>query len=225
MPSSRSRKIVALSVLLLLPLLSRCESKRAVAESTISGFLGAVQLEDLDALYCLLYGASETESGAEEVEARRLAFDRWVGARYDSYLAGRDDGHVDIGDDGIVLAKMLALGKGTYYSLRSVRGAAEDTLVVDMDVTLAYADISITELPPRTTFYVATLPMGSVRPVRIPSGAGEVTVEVIDTMVVRWTLVWSGGTASCPEGWTVAEVTPLDDSVVVTEVTWEFGTF
>ncbi|MDX1389879.1 MAG: hypothetical protein R3344_11855, partial [Acidobacteriota bacterium] len=61
--------------------------------------------------------------------------------------------------------------------------------------------------------------------VRIPSGAGEVTVEVIDTIVIRWTLARSKETASCPEGWTVAEVASLDDTAITTEVTWEFGTF
>ncbi|MDX1390417.1 MAG: hypothetical protein R3344_14605, partial [Acidobacteriota bacterium] len=162
MPSSRLLKIVASSLLFLLPALGGCDSKRAVAESTLSAFLGAVQLEDRDALYCLLYGASEVGGDAAEAEARRLAFDLWVEARYDEYLTGRDAGRVDLGDDGIVLAKMFALGKGTYYSLRSVRSPSEDTLVADMDVTLAYDDIRVDALPPRTTFYVTTLPVGSI---------------------------------------------------------------
>lgn len=215
---------MAAVLLLLLPWLTSCESKRGIAEGAVFSFLSAVQLEDHDALYCLLYGASEIEGGPDVVAARREAFDAWVRARYEAYITGRDAGRLDLGDDGIVLAKALALGKGTYYTLRSVRQDG-DSLDVVMDVTLAYPEINIADLPPRTTFYVCTLPVGEIRPVRIPTGTADFTLEVLDTLAVRWTLVRAEATASCPEGWAVADVTPLDETATTTEVTWEFGYF
>ena len=190
----------------------------------VFSFLSAVQLEDHDALYCLLYGASKIEGGADAVAARREAFDAWVEGRYDEYFTGRDTGRLDLGDDGIVLAKAFALGKGTYYTLRSVRPDG-DSLVVVMDVTFAYGEINIADLPPRTTFYVCTLPVGTIRPVRIPTGTADFTLEVLDSIAVRWTLVRAEPTSACPEGWAVADVTPLDETATTTEVTWEFGYF
>jgi hypothetical protein len=225
-PSRVARPALAAAALLLslLPGLTGCESKRGIAEGVVFSFLSAVQLEDHDALYCLLYGASEVEGGTDAVAARRDAFDDWVEARFQEYFSGRDTGSLDLGDDGIVLAKAFALGKGTYYTLRSVRSDG-DSLEAVMDVTLAYSEINIADLPPRTTFYVCTLPVGAIRPVRIPTGTADFTLEVLDTIALRWTLVRAEGTAACPAGWAVADVTPLDSTATTTEVTWEFGYF
>ena len=210
-----------LLVLLFLVLTGGCQPGRSTAEQTILSFVDAVQTEDLGALHCLLAGASRAEDGPEAAEARREAFDSWARSRYEDYLTERDRGRVNLEGDGIVLTKAFALGKGTYYTLTSVRWG-KDTIVAEMLVRFAYGEIDITRLPIGSVFYVCRAALGRVHPVEIPAGGGSVTVEALETLRIRWTLSRSSGTASCPEGWTVASVAPLPETATESRITWEF---
>jgi len=197
-----------------------CGSGRAEAERTIFSFVTAVQTENLDALQCLLAGASEPTEDQSESEARRSVFDDWARSRYAAYLAGRDRGGVEFDDDGIVLTKAFALGKGAYYEVVRVR-QTEESLVADTEVRLAYQSIDISVLPPGTTFYACAAPPGRILALEIPR-AGTVTADVIDAVHVRFTLVRSAATPHCPERLAVAAVELLPGTVESREITWEF---
>jgi hypothetical protein len=201
--------------------LTCCDSGRGPAERTIFSFVNSVQSENVDALRCLLAGASREVEDPTAAEAERRAFDAWVRSRYTEYLVGRDQGAVELGDDGIVLTKAFALGKGTFYEISRVR-RVDETLVVDTGVRLAYGEIDISGLPPGTVFYACGLPMGVVEAVTIPRGAAEVEAEVLDTVTVRWTLVPGEATPECDERWTVASAVALPESATAREIVWEF---
>ena len=201
--------------------LTCCDSGRGQAERTIFSFVNSVQSENVDALRCLLAGASREVEDPTAAEAARGAFDAWVRSRYTEYLVGRDEGAVEFGDDGIVLTKAFALGKGTFYEISRVR-PVDEMLIVDTGVRLAYGEIDISGLPPGTVFYACGLPIGAVEAVTIPRGAAEIEVEVLDTVIVRWTLVHGEPTPECGERWTVASVVALPESATTRDIVWEF---
>jgi len=198
-----------------------CDSGRRTAERTIFSFVNAVQKEDIAALRCLLSGGSGVAEDPAAAEAERQAFEAWVRSRYTEYLVGRDQGGVDLGDDGIVLAKALALGKGTFYEISDV-ARVDGTLVVDTDVRLAYGEIDISGLPPGTVFYACGSPEGAIEAVTIPYGEAEVEADVLETVRLRWTLVPGAPTPECGERWTVASAVPLPESATMKEIVWEF---
>lgn len=214
------RPRIGLAILLMLPWVAHCDTGRPVAESTILSFVTAVQAEDLDSLFCLLTGASGDAVATEE-GTDRDAFDAWARSRYEAYLRGRDDGEVDLGDDGIGLVKAFALGKGTFFTLSNVR-RDDETMTVDTLVRFAYSRIDISDFPPGTVFYACALPMGRIHAIRVPFGRQRVTREVLETVRVRWNLVRSSATARCPEGWTVASVTALPETATESRVEWVF---
>jgi hypothetical protein len=207
--------------LVLVALVVGCDSRRRAAEGTIFSFVKAVQTEDLDALRCSLAGADLGSEDLAEAAARRQVFDQWARSRYTAYLVGRDAGGVDLGDDGIVLAKAFALGKGAYYTVESIRDTAE-VIVVDTLVRFAYGDIDISGFPPGTVFYACGTPLGRIEALTIPHGAASVDAEVLTTVTVRWELVPALETGDCPERLTVARVEALPESVTSQEITWEF---
>jgi len=177
--------------------------------------------ENVDALRCMLAGASREVEDPAAAAAERRAFDAWVRSRYTDYLVGRDQGAVEFGDDGIVLTKAFALGKGTFYEISRVR-RVDEMLVVDTGVRLAYGEIDISGLPPGTVFYACGLPMGAIEAVTIPRGAAEVEADVLDTVIVRWTLVPGVATPECGERWTVASAVALPESATTRKIVWEF---
>lgn len=207
------RAVLAVVLVLLTVSAFSCSRRFAAAEETIFEFLEAAQSRNLDALYCRLAGASE--SG-------RDSFDAWVASRLDAYLIDRDEGRVELGDDGITLALAFALGRGTYYTLRSVEETQEGTLLVDMEIRFAYGEIDVSGLPPGTVFYVCGTPVGVIHAVRVPDGRDEVPLEVLETLVVRWTLVREAANGPCPDRWTIAAVAPLEDTAETKRITWVF---
>lgn len=219
---STPRRASLTLVLLFVALEGGCRAAgRTTAEQTILAFVDAVQAEDLDALHCLMAGASGPEDAPDEAAARREAFDAWARSRYEEYLTGRDQGQVKLEGDGIVLTKAFALGKGTYYTVTTARWR-KDTMEAETLVRFAYGQIDISLLPPGSVFYVCGTSPGEVHPVKIPPGKGSVTVEALETMMVHWTLSRSPGTPSCPGGWTVASVSPLPETATESRITWEF---
>ncbi len=194
-----------------------CTPVRDLGESAIAGFVDAVQAEEIDALYCTMTGASEADA-----DGRRADFEAWARARYDVYEQGRDEGWVDFGEDGIPLIKALTLGRGTFYTIESAISVEDETMVVETEVRLAYAHVDLSRLAPGTTFYVCGVPIGRIHPVVVPADSREISLDLLETVRVEWTLIRRPANEDCPEGWTVASVKPVEGSVNVSEITWLF---
>jgi hypothetical protein len=220
-PSGRNAvRVVALAFLAAAAI--ACSPGFGTAEEAIFEFLNAVQSRDTDALYCRLAGAAVPEGEASAPSSNRTEFDAWVESRFAAYLVDRDDGWVELGDDGITLALAFALGRGTYYTLRSVEPAEDGTILAEMEVRFAYGEIDVSGFPPGTVFYVCGKPVGVIHAVRVPFGRDEIPLEVLETVVVRWTLVREAATDSCPERWTIASVVPREGTAETKRVTWVF---
>ena len=188
----------------LLSLTASCGPGKDAAGEVIRDYVQAVQDRDVPALRCLLVGAD-----AEDADP--AAFEAWLDDRYARYETGRDQGGVELDEEGVLLVKAFALGKGTYYYVeRSERQG--DALIADSRVRFGYTQVNYSDLSPGTTFYLAGWPPGRIRALRVPARAGTLRAEVLDRIVVRWTLVREPESASCPERWSVAAVEPLADS-------------
>jgi len=199
-----------------------CGARSSVAGETLGRYYDAVQEQDFASLYCLMAGASEaTELGAGD-EERRAGFESWAREYYEAYEAGRDEGQVELDEQGLALIKLFSLGRGTFVSELRTSSAGPDALIVESRVRFGYAHIDLSRFSPGTTLYVCGAPVGRVHPVRIPAGSGEIRVDVLDTVDLEWTLVRTPATAACPAGWTVASGAPVDGTVSTVEVTWVF---
>lgn len=206
----------------LLALACGCGPGTRLARETIEPFLGAVQNEDLDQLYCLMAGAAESTDLGQDESSRRAGFAAWAAAQYAAYYEGREAGWVELDQHGITSVKLLALGKGTFFDLAGAERVATDGMRVRMELRLAYAAIDLSGFSPGTTFYVCGVPLGRVHVIRKPSLPGEETVEVVDTLSLDWTLVRAPAAGGCPGGWAVASVAPVEESVTTKTVTWVF---
>jgi len=193
-----------------------CGPGPGAAEDTILRFVDAVQAEDLGALRCLLAGA------AAGPEADAAAFEAWARSRYEEYSGGRDRGGVTLGDDGIVLVKTFALGKGTYYRVDEVRGVGPDEMRADATVRFGYGQIDLSGWTPGTIFYVAGATPGVIHAVEVPAGHEEITEEVLDTVVVRWSLVRQAAGNGCADRWAVASAVPVEGTAKSVLLTWTF---
>lgn len=221
-PGSRAGRLLALGLLAgAASLLPSCAPGRAVAEDVLTRFVDAVQQEDLDTLYCMLAGASASAGEPENPDAQRAEFDRWAGSRYIEYERMRDAGGGELGEDGLLLVKVFALGKGTYYTVETAT-FGEATLTVDTAVNFAYGQINYSGLSPGTTFYVAAAPPGRIKAIKIPSAADRITEEVLESLTVRWELARVEATSVCPAGWAVVSVAPVAGSETTSRVTWIF---
>jgi hypothetical protein len=215
-------KALATTALSLLLLASACGPGERTASETLLQFMEAVQEEDLDRLFCMSAGAAEApELGGDEAE-RRAGFGEWAAAQYDFYVAGRNAGRVELEGHGIVEAKLFSLGKGVFYSIGHVRRVDPETIEVETPVRFGYARIDLSRLSPGTTFYLCGLPLGKVHPIRVPDLHEEVTVEVLESLTLRWRLARRAASELCPEGWAVAAVEPLEDSVGSEVISWSF---
>jgi len=215
-------KVLAASVVMVLLLASACGPGERTASETLLQFMEGVQEEDLDRLFCMSAGASAApELGGDEIE-RRAGFGEWAAAQYDFYIAGRNAGRVELEGHGIVEAKLFSLGKGAFYSIGSPRTVGPETLEVETAIRFGYSHIDLSRLSPGTTFYLCGLPLGRVHPIRVPEVSREVTVEVLESVTLRWTLVRRAASELCPEGWAIAAVEPLEDSVGSEVISWRF---
>lgn len=220
---SRKRSMgAAASLTLALAVLAACGPGEGVAWRTVDGYMQAVQTEDLDALFCLSAGAAGEGLEGLEADAARSAFEAWARAEYDAYLSGRDRGGVDLDASAIVLVKAFTLGKGTFYNIDTVRSVGRDAAEVTMNVRFAYGDINIGGLKPDTTFYVCGVPAGRIHAIRIPRFPGREEREVLNSVVLRWTLVRQPAAAGCEERWTVNRVEVVPESVTTDRIEWLF---
>jgi hypothetical protein len=208
-------------ICLLLSCLS-CGPGNRVGQRVIDSFLTDVQNENLDALYCRMTGASDSDDLGLDDATRRAGFEGWARDLYDAYEQGRDEGWVDLDEHGITAVKLFALGKGTYFELADARTVAEDAIRVRMDLRFGYASIDLSRFSPGTTFYVCGAPPGRVHAIRKPARAGEESAEVLDRLSLEWTLVHRPAAGGCPEGWTVASVVPVEQAWSSRRVTWIF---
>jgi hypothetical protein len=182
----------------------------------------AVQDEDLDGLYCLSTGASGDGGDERDGERLRADFEAWARAQYDLYLEGRDAGRVELNGEGIPAVKLFALGRGTFFTADSPVSPGDGVRLVETHLRLGYPAVDLSRLSPGTTFYLCGVPPGRVHPVRVPSDPQELSLEVLDSVTLEWTLVHSAPTADCAGGWTVAGVRPVETSVRPIDVTWIF---
>jgi hypothetical protein len=188
----------------------------------LASFFSAVQDRELDGLYCMMAGAAEAEElGATDAD-RREAFEAWALGYYAEYEEGRDGGRVELDEQGLALVKLFSLGRGTFVEHGPPRSLGPDAVVVESRVQFGYAHIDLSPFSPGTTLYVCGVPVGRVHPIRVPTGSREVTVEVLDSVSIEWTLFQAPATESCPEGWKVAAARPVPGSEVAAEVTWIF---
>jgi len=197
-----------------------CGPGDGLARDTIASYLEAVQDRDLDRLYCLVAGAAE--AGTEDEAAARRQFAEWALDRYADYDEGRDRGRVELDDQGIVLVKLFALGKGTYFSYGPALSPDAGVLVVETDLRFGYGHVDLSGFSPGTTFYLSGAPVGQVRTVRVPEGSGEVVLDLLESVRVRWTLVRGDPVGGCPGGWIVASAEPVEGSEKTVEITWIF---
>lgn len=204
-------------------LLSACGPSGPTPTETLQEFVEAVQSQDLDALYCLMAGASEAEElGVDEVD-RRAGFESWALAFYDSYTEGRDEGWVDLDDQGLVLVKLFALGRGTFFAHTGSRSVGPDVKVLTSEVRFGYGNVDLSRFSPGTTFYVAGPPVGRVHAIRVPEGSDEVNVDLLTNVRLEWTLLRTpAGEGRCSGRWAVASLAVVEGSMQSTEITWIF---
>lgn len=187
----------------------------------MTAFVTAVQEQDWTTLFCLLVEGTEEDRRPELERARREAFARWAQGETARYLEQRDRGFVALTPDGIALAKLFVLGKGTYYEMSAVRREARQW-VADLTVRFGYDAMDLSGFPPGTVIYFAAAPPGRVARLEVPEGEASRSVEVLQEIVLRWTLERRAATASCPEGWRVVAVEPLPETAVTQKLTWVF---
>ena len=175
----------------------------------------------MDALYCLSAGAAEaTELGADDAQ-RRGNFGRWAREWYRTYEEDRETGRVDFEEHGIVLVKLFALGRGTFYTVAETRLLEQDVMEVLTRLRFGYAGLDLSRLSPGTTFYLCGPPPGRVHPI-VVEPYREVSVEVLDTLVLRWTLVRQPEGSGCAARWAVASVEPVHGTETSEQITWVF---
>lgn len=216
--------MAAVALLLSAPvLLARgCRPGVRTASEVVLAFMDAVQSEEMESLYCLSAGASEAPELGESEEERRANFEIWAWSLLDSYLAGRDEGWVQLEGHGIVAVKLLSLGKGTYFRFGRVRTLDSESMAVETGLRLGYAGLDLSGLSPGATFYLCGVPLGTVYAIRVPERALEFDAEVLESVTLLWTITRRPATAACPEGWAVASVTPIEGSVGSEEINWSY---
>lgn len=202
--------------------LAACGPGLPTASDTLDAYFDAVQSHDVDALYCLSTGAADTPDPAGGRRTSRETFEAWVQGEYDAYLEGRDRGLVPLEDSGVRVVQLFSLGRGTFFTYGPVVHPGSGALAVETALRFGYGNLDLSGFSPGTTLYFAAAPAGRVVAVRVPQGSDERSAEVLDELVLRWTLVRSPAGEECPARWTVASVEPIEDSEVTEEITWTF---
>jgi hypothetical protein len=207
----RPPPVVRVALLGLLIGAAACGPSERTAREVVERFVEAVQARDLPALRCRFAGAADPASG----------FEGWVEQLYRTYEEGRDSGGVTLDEEGLLLTKTFALGRGAFWSLDRMRLDGGE-LTLDTTVRFGYPRIDYSRFSPGTTFYLASTPLGSIEAIRVPARSAEVSAEVLDTVGVRWKLVRQPAAEGCPERWAVLSAVADPDSVSTTRVTWRF---
>ena len=199
-----------------------CAGGDPSGSKVVERYLEAVQSEDLDTLFCLSAGATESEELGADGVSRRRAFGEWAAAYYELYLAGRDAGQVELEGTGIPAVKLFALGRGTFYRIGHGRHSGPATLKLRMDLRFGYGHIDLSRFSPGTTLYFGAVPPGRVEAIRVPGFRGERSAEVLEEISLDWTLTQRPPAEGCPGGWAVVSVEPIEGSAKIAEVSWKF---
>lgn len=143
-----------------------------------------VTLLDLAAAYVL----EQRDTPEPDQEALQRRYEAMVDARYEGWMADRDEGRLQLDPDGIALIRALKLGRGAYYeTVASGRTSPERAFLVH-EVRLAYRSIDLSGLPAGTTIYLLGAPLGTVHHPVIgkhePAGR-----RLLDRLWIRWDLV------------------------------------
>ena len=199
-----------------------CTTPKPQAIASIGQYIAAVQALDIDALYCLSAGVASAEELGADPSERRQNFESWINAQVEVYLEGRDEGWVELDGHGPLLVKLYVLGRGTFLVFGPVRTPNAETRVIRADLRFGYAQIDLNRFSPGTTFYMNGVPPGRIHPIVVPRWSREVTVDVLESISVEWTLIRTLESEACPAGWAVASAVPIPDTEVSTELSLEF---
>jgi hypothetical protein len=202
-------------------LLAGCESGRSPQDGLLE-FTRAIQDRDAATLFCLSAGAAGSDSLGADPAGRRDGFERWFEAELLAYEVARDEGSIELTGHGVRLAKLLALGRGTYYQEVARSAIGDGGVLLRTRLDMAYSQIDLSGLSPGTTFYVATVPIGRVVPVVVPAHAKEIRVEALESVMVDWTLLREEAIDGCPGGYKIASVEPVGTSAQTRSLTWLF---
>ncbi len=202
-------------------MLGGCEPRPNV-EQTITAYASAVQQRDFATLYCLSAGAATAEELGADEQSRRASFQKWAESLLLAYEEGRDEGEVLLDGHGILLVKLLALGRGTFSDAGSPQVAEDGTTRVRADIRFGYDSIDLSRFSPGTTLYFNRSPVGRVEPLTVPWVSREVRLDVLESVSVDWTLMEQEAAGGCPAGWTVVSVEPVAGSASTTRLTWDF---
>lgn len=202
-------------------LLPGCATERSRRECLVE-YTRAIQARDAATLFCLSAGAAGSDSLGADPAERRDGFERWFEAELAIYEEARDEGTIELTGHGVRLTKLFALGRGTFYQEVAHTGAGDGGLLLRTRLNMAYSQIDLSGLPPGTTFYLAAAPVGRVASVVVPAHAKEIRVEVLESVMVDWTLLREEAIDGCPAGYKIATVEPVEGSAQTRSLTWLF---
>ena len=213
--SRRTASVASIAAMLLWGLVaaSGCGPGRRTAGEAIFPYIDAVQAGNYETLRCL-YAGPRFSGGAAE-------FKTWVDGRLAAFETEKARGQTDLEDDGIVMIKAFGLGTGTLIGISSVRTKG-DAIEVETPTTFNYDQIDAPSLPEGTTFLVAVLPLGTVTTVRVQEGAGRMSLDVLKTLKLRWTLKRVDRKGDCRSEWGVVSVAAVPESAATVRVEWKF---
>ncbi len=199
-----------------------CGPGRGVAIRVVFPYVDAVRAKDLERMYCLYSGPVPGSEGGTAGAVSLAAFEAWARGRFAAFDAGSLRGQVDLGGDGIVLVKAFALGAGTNLGLTKVEARGRDRLEVETPATFNYEQIDTSALPPGSSFAVCRLPLGTVTTVRVPPKSGQLELDVLKSLTLRWMLERGKPRGDCPGEWGVVSVTVVPGSEKTIRAVWKF---
>ncbi len=194
-----------------------CGPGRRTAGEAIFVYIDAVQASNYPLIRCLYVGRQfPGGAGAPDTE-----FNAWVDRRLEAFEKGRAKGQVDLESDGITMIKAFGLGTGTALGITSVKSKG-DELEVLTPATFNYDQIDAPSLPEKAKFLVAVLPLGTVTTVEVKEGSGRMSLDVLKSLTLRWTLARVERKGNCRSEWGVASVAVVPESAKTVRVEWKF---
>ncbi len=211
------RLSAALGLLGVLLVATGCGPGRRTAGEAIFPYIDAVQASNYPLIRCLYAGPQfPGGTGASDTD-----FNAWVDRRLEAFDKGKARGTVDLESDGITMIKAFGLGTGTALGITSVKRRGED-LEVLTPATFNYDQIDAPSLPEKAKFLVAVLPLGTVTTVEVKEGSGRMSLDVLKSLTLRWTLARVERKGNCRSEWGVASVAVVPESAKTVRVEWKF---
>ncbi|MFQ5768262.1 MAG: hypothetical protein ACE5ID_09810 [Acidobacteriota bacterium] len=181
------------AILMILPA-TGCRPEKRAMEKVVDDYIHAIQERDderLLALYAPMARALAAAPQAERASLRKRLLAA-IDARHAAYLTGREEGHLPLKDDGIVLVRALRLGRGTYYENVEAAVSGADRAYLVQEVRLAYRSMPLQNLPVGTTIYLLGEPLGTVYHPVIGRRRKAVR-RLLERVWVRWSLIRAEG--------------------------------